>query len=383
MKSEELSRQESIEFLQRLLEQGDFKRLGKTFKTRQKYYFYDRGTGKVLECGKGLYDLLCCLERNNNVDDYDKIDKNFVEEVHELKEAFETEKVLQAPEVKQFGGTNINYLEESINEHLEQMTLELTERCNLRCKYCIYGSENLDNRDFGNNDMSFEIAKKAIDYAAAHSGKSISIVFYGGEPLLKFDLLKECVEYCEDRLQDKELTFNMTSNMVLMDEEKANYFAKKKNFMITCSLDGPELIHDENRVFPDGKGSFQKTYQGLKNFVTAIEDKETVSERVSISMVVTPPYTTAKLEDMKEFYESIKEWLPLKVVKNVAYVDYGNHDVVSEEVYSGDNKDRDPIGNWSQEYLQTQGGLDDEKLFTSDGLIKGLYRIHARRLWRA
>ena len=90
-------------------------------------------------------------------------------------------------------------MENQLLRNRAQITLELTEKCNMRCKYCIYQEGQGGYREFGNHDMTFEVAKLAIDDLIEHSQdeKVIFVSFYGGEPLLKFDLLKQCIDYCE------------------------------------------------------------------------------------------------------------------------------------------------------------------------------------------
>lgn len=89
--------------------------------------------------------------------------------------------------------------------------------------------------------MSFDVAKRAIDdlYKRSHNQEIVNIGFYGGEPLLRFSFIKDCINYAKEIFDKKELTFSMTSNMSLMTQEMANYFATLDNqFVILASIDG-------------------------------------------------------------------------------------------------------------------------------------------------
>ncbi len=129
-----------------------------------------------------------------------------------------------------------------------QFTLFLTERCNLSCSYCYQARDP--------KDMTFETAKKAVDLAVASSGDSVGIAFFGGEPLLKKDLVREIVAYCRSKEAGAlRFFFKMTTNGLLLDEDFLD-FANKENVFLGISLDGDRSAQDKNRVFQDGSGSF-------------------------------------------------------------------------------------------------------------------------------
>lgn len=98
--------------------------------------------------------------------------------------------------------------------------------------------------------MSFEMAKKAIDLYFLNSAyiKQKSISFYGGEPLLEFDLIKQCVEYSCSKCSSNNIEFHMTTNASLLTEDMLRFF-HKHNFYITISIDGYEEYHNKNRKF--------------------------------------------------------------------------------------------------------------------------------------
>lgn len=184
-------------YFESIIKDNHYSRLGKVFTTSKKKYFYDTGTGKIFECKNNVYLILKHLAETNSFDALLELkmeEHELIEALIELKEAVNDENLLQAPPVKAFSGPNVENLVPYINEGLEQITLELSERCNLRCGYCIYGQQNDLFRDFGTRDMSFETARKAIDYAAAHSGKELAVTFYGGEPLLNLDVMKKTID---------------------------------------------------------------------------------------------------------------------------------------------------------------------------------------------
>lgn len=164
---------------------------------------------------------------------------------------------------------------------LLHLVLCTTENCNLRCRYCTYYSDNYEYmRRYSERYMDFEIAKKAIDqfFLLLGEGKRYNpwrqhaIGFYGGEPLLNFNLIKRSVEYIEKEYCDYKIRYPVTTNATLLNEEKAE-FLMSHNFSIAVSIDGPEEEHDRNRIYPNGKGSFRDVMKNASKIMEEGYDK--------------------------------------------------------------------------------------------------------------
>lgn len=231
--------------------------------------------------------------------------------------------------------------------------------------------------------MTWETAKAAIDYSMKHSDKKLAVTFYGGEPLIKFDLLKQCVEYVKSVKGDKQISHSMTTNLVFMTREIAEYLASVDMFTVLCSLDGPKEIHDENRLTIDGKGSFDKAIQGLKYLVDAYKDR--ASTHLSLSMVMTLPATPEKLKRIQEFFDSL-DWLPNDVVKNISYVSSTNHrdeKLLKKSKNASISKTVEyinPIVDWVNESIVFNNNMDSTKLFTSFFTQSTYLRVHKRMI---
>ena len=117
--------------------------------------------------------------------------------------------------------------------------------------------------------MSWDTAKKAIDFFLKRNIElpEIIIGFYGGEPLLEFDLIKKCVEYVESIVEGKKVFFNITTNGTLLTDEVVDFFVEK-DFKLSISLDGSQKEHDVNRKFRDGSGSFNTIINNIKRIKT-------------------------------------------------------------------------------------------------------------------
>jgi uncharacterized protein len=141
--------------------------------------------------------------------------------------------------------------------------------------------------------MSFDIAKRAIDFYIQHSERNDHpvITFYGGEPLCNFDLVKRCIEYSKPKTT-KNIIFAITTNGTLLTPEIFDYLSKN-GCLINVSLDGPNDIHDRYRVFSSGNGTHSTIIKNLKR----ISLKE-----ISFNITISPPY---EFERIKDYFDSL------------------------------------------------------------------------------
>lgn len=163
-----------------------------------------------------------------------------------------------------------------------QVTFIVTKECNLRCKYCYMTGKNNEGR------MSFEIAKDAIDYFIKNkkelfNKEYIILDFIGGEPLLEIDLIDKVVDYF------KYVTFinndswfgryriNIATNGILYSSKKVQKFIEKNknNLSIGISIDGTKEKHDMQRVYPDGRGSYDDVIENVKLWIKQYPEAST------------------------------------------------------------------------------------------------------------
>jgi len=140
---------------------------------------------------------------------------------------------------------------------VKALCLHVSHDCNLRCKYCFASTG-----DFGTGrrmNMDFETAKAAIDFVVAKSGKrrNIEVDFFGGEPLMAMDVVKQTVDYARslEKEHDKNFRFTITTNGVLLNDENIEYINKEMSNVV-LSLDGRPCVNDNMRKTVNGKGSY-------------------------------------------------------------------------------------------------------------------------------
>lgn len=148
------------------------------------------------------------------------------------------------------------------DDPLSILFLEITEQCNLGCSYCIYSADYPNERTETSKNMSFDTAKRAVDGLIPLSKNNVMIGFYGGEPLLNMELVKQIMRYSKEKFPDKEFGFSMTTNFFNADRYIQEIVDNE--MYINLSLDGPKEVHDKCRRTKNGKPTYDKIISNLK-----------------------------------------------------------------------------------------------------------------------
>lgn len=140
---------------------------------------------------------------------------------------------------------------------VKALCLHIAHDCNLACKYCFAEEgEYKGHREL----MNYEVGKKALDFLIANSGnrKNLEVDFFGGEPLMNFQVVKDLVAYGRELevLHNKKFRFTLTTNGVLLDNEVME-FANKEMSNVVLSIDGRKDVNDSMRPSRNGKGSYE------------------------------------------------------------------------------------------------------------------------------
>ncbi|MBQ9914318.1 MAG: thioether cross-link-forming SCIFF peptide maturase [Clostridia bacterium] len=156
---------------------------------------------------------------------------------------------------------------------VKALCMHIAHTCNLNCSYC-FASQGKYHGDRAM--MSFEVGKQAFDFLVANSGtrKNLEVDFFGGEPLMNFDVVKKLVAYARsiEKEHGKNFRFTLTTNGVLIDDNVIE-FANREMSNVVLSLDGRKEVHDRFRVDYNGKGSWEKIVPKFQKLVEAREGK--------------------------------------------------------------------------------------------------------------
>ena len=156
---------------------------------------------------------------------------------------------------------------------VKALCLHIAHTCNLNCSYC-FASQGKYHGERA--VMSFEVGKRALDFLIENSGsrRNLEVDFFGGEPLMNFQVVKDLVAYARsiEKEKGKNFRFTLTTNGVLVDDDVIQW-ANRECSNVVLSLDGRKEIHDRFRVDYAGKGSWEKIVPKFQKFVEAREGK--------------------------------------------------------------------------------------------------------------
>jgi radical SAM protein with 4Fe4S-binding SPASM domain len=168
------------------------------------------------------------------------------------------------------------------------IVLSLTDHCNLNCTYCYY------NHVKDKEHSSVERLYQAVDFFVFHAKElgdnHLNITFFGGEPLLKFDLLTSVVSYCEKIRSDKfRINYAINTNATLLTDERIDYF-RTNEFRVYFSIDGHKEAHDSHRITHSGKGSFDQ----IEPYIKALTTLRTIPEKTVTVATVSDTFEAFK-----------------------------------------------------------------------------------------
>ena len=226
----------------------------------------DVNSGAVHVVDDTSYDMIGYMEDNISSDMSDEeIIKGFIKAYPKYSDIQDDLKEILG-EIKELKDNNELFTEDiyekPINSYKDRPTvvkalcLHIAHDCNLACKYCFAEEgEYKGKREL----MSYEVGKKALDFLVANSGsrRNLEVDFFGGEPLMNFQVVKDLVKYGRsiEEKNNKHFRFTLTTNGVLLNDEIME-FANENMDNVVLSIDGRKEIHDMMRPFPKGDGSY-------------------------------------------------------------------------------------------------------------------------------
>ncbi|MDD3032351.1 MAG: His-Xaa-Ser system radical SAM maturase HxsB [Bacilli bacterium] len=240
---------------------------------------------------------------------------------------------------KEYKKKNIFLFQKGISLHI----IIVTKRCNHCCIYCQAGSPELQDPAY---DMTEETARKTVDLIFQTPSLDIKIDFQGGEPLVNWEIVRFIIEYAieKNKVFKKRLTFSLITNLTLMTDEIYQYLLDKRVDICT-SLDGPEHVHNKNRLFPGG------SYRVVVNWI----EKMKSDSRNIISAL--PTLTRYSLKHIKEVVdEYIKHDFKIIHLKPLNY-------------FGRSSGSRDGFGYTSEEFIFSwKVGMDYIILKNKEGI---------------
>ena len=233
------------------------------------YVAVDANSGSVHIIDKIVYDILDFLEPPLTKEMPQELILNLDYPLQEIKEAYneivklyETN-TLFSKEVK----PNVSF---SANEAIpiKSACLHISHDCNLRCRYCFASTGNFGGR---RENMPLEVGKRAINFLIKRSlnRKNLEVDFFGGEPLLNFEVVEGIVDYARslEQQNNKKFRFTITTNGINLDSHKIDFINKEMSNVV-LSIDGRKAVNDYMRITPNGSGTYDIILPKFKELVT-------------------------------------------------------------------------------------------------------------------
>ena len=237
-------------------------------------------SGAIHVVDEVAYDIISLFESNSKEDVLSKIAEKYADRADisadDISECYN-----QVCSLKEQGklfapdtfASMAGKLKEKTAGVVKALCLHVAHTCNLNCAYC-FASQGKYHGDRA--IMSFEVGKQAFDYLIKNSGtrRNLEVDFFGGEPLMNFDVVKQLVAYAREieKEHNKNFRFTLTTNGLLIDDDVIE-FANKEMSNVVLSLDGRKEIHDRYRVDYSGNGSWDRIVPKFQQLVEAREGK--------------------------------------------------------------------------------------------------------------
>ena len=234
----------------------------------------DVNSGSVHVVDDLVYDVIELLNQEKKKEEIfsllsDKYPLQELEEAVEECKELEEQGVLFSKDV--YENAIIDY--KARKTVVKALCLHIAHDCNLACRYCFAEEGEYHGR---RALMSFEVGKKALDFLIANSGsrRNLEVDFFGGEPLMNWQVVKDLVAYGrqQEKLHDKKFRFTLTTNGVLLNQEVMD-FCNREMGNVVLSIDGRKEVHDYMRPFRSGKGSYELVLPKFKEFADSREQK--------------------------------------------------------------------------------------------------------------
>ena len=236
----------------------------------------DTFSGSIHSVDDVCYDAIEMFESHPEQEIVDTLSAKYNLDKSEITECLDDIKELKS-QGKLFAEDTFSPIATAFKEKsgnvIKALCLHVAHTCNLNCSYC-FASQGKYHGDRA--VMSFEVGKRALDFLIENSGtrKNLEVDFFGGEPLMNWQVVKDLVKYARsvEKEKGKNFRFTLTTNGVLIDDDVID-FCNKEMSNVVLSLDGRKEIHDRLRVDYAGNGSWDKIVPKFQKLVKARGDK--------------------------------------------------------------------------------------------------------------
>lgn len=284
----------------------------KVIHTEDNYYLYDANTSNILDVDsdliKDIPDAVAAVNDKLTLDS---------QAYRELKEAIDN------GFIKELNESNCTlWFDESKYQNdfkkKNHLLLGVTENCNMRCKYCVYGGHYKNERLHSNKNMTYNIAEKAVDlFLSTTVSEHVVFNFYGGEPFFNFDLIQAISNY----IKEKQISYSIviTTNGTLLTDKIIDWFINNDNIHIYISLAGTERMHDNLRVFQNSEvGTFTQIKKNVEKIKNRDSSKKAYPTRLNFVFNI---FDEHQLFEIRNFWNTEEMFSGIDTIPEITMID--------------------------------------------------------------
>lgn len=243
-----------------------------TFRVFDKNLVLDVNSGSVLQLDDLAFNILNNFDLSSSENIFHNLEAKYPSS--QIKETLHEIQTLK-DEGYLFTEINVNPILDKLEtrNYVKAICLNVAHDCNLRCKYCFASKGDYHGK---RELMSIEVGKRTLDFLIKSSGniENVEIDFFGGEPLLAMETVKEVISYAKvlEKLHHKKFHFTITTNALSLNDDIIEYLHEHMD-NIVLSLDGRKVVNDFIRVRADGRGTYDNIVANIKKIV-ALREKD-------------------------------------------------------------------------------------------------------------
>lgn len=289
------------------------------FSVANHFYLYDGVSSNILLISKRLYDNHNCIFKNMENGQF-KSDNQFSNEYEEIIKAVNEGLLRETNDSEMKYWFECDGFTQNFSDEINHLMIGITEKCNLRCKYCVFGGHYPKERVHSNESIDLQTLKKSlIEFFRISTSKNKIINFYGGEPLVNFEAIKYATEFVNS--VDDSTMICATINGTLLNESVCKWFIHNSNVHFYVSMAGLPDTHDKLRVTIDGKETFSTIKKNLMYLKSS--DENAYNTRIHFIFNIFSEY---QLLELDEYWNNDELFKGMKTQPETSFIDCENDD---------------------------------------------------------
>ncbi len=329
------------------------------FSTAKNTYLFDGISGNILYVDEDKVDNIRAFCSDGDISGTD------------IPHAINDRLIIAAPDVDLPYWFDEDKYYDTLFDEISHLMINVTDSCNMRCKYCVYGGNYKNERVHGCGKIEADTIKKIIDrFLQLTNNNKLIFNFYGGEPFLCFSEIEKSVSYINRTTNNSQIY--ITTNGTLLNEQVCRWFADTSNVHIYISIAGVPSIHDKLRVFANGSPTFDVISDNLKRLRSF--NPKAYKERVHFIFNLFDESQLIELQSFWSEHEIFSEVMDLPEVTFIDCVDdNGKVKNLSYEISQIYSSEKSPL----EEYIRLLSSNDHDNIIVKHYDDKFL-RIHNR-----